>query len=554
MPEIAVTTDQSQPTLRSLVTTNTNTCSNGSMPGKESEIIQILPDNASAEDSTSVEDTTSTNGSSSFDRSQITTRQLYMALVGCVLLYFISALETTILATVYIDISNQYNDMSNGIWIITSYMLSSTAVQPLYGKLSDILGRVETILVSVGIFTVGSILCAVSKSLGMLVASRAVQGAGGGGLLSIFGVASAVGPVLGGLLVEHSTWRLIFWLNLPVCIPAMAIIFFGIKIPKPQGTAREKLKRVDFLGSFVFMCGIIPLVLAFSWGGVGESWTSAKVLSCIVVGAVMCVVFLVIEWKVSAEPIIQVELYKIRNVAVSSFSHFFFGAVTYGPIMFVPVWELSVKHSSEVSAGLHLLPMMLPMVIAAALAGALMARTGKYRLIIAAGGLCTVVGTSLLVLMNENSGNGQRIGFIAIIGVGIGLCLQPMLIAAQVTVTGRDMAAVTTMLTFLRSLGGIFVLSILSSVMNRTLRTEAARLITLFPFNMYSILKTLDDQSLISKDKGIPEELKVALTHMFQNTMHKVYIGLIPFAGIFFLIVLLFQHVDLNTRRKKTIK
>ncbi|KAJ1950564.1 hypothetical protein EC988_004343 [Linderina pennispora] len=578
MPDAAITTGECQPTVRSLVTINASTCSNHSMPSKESEIIQIPPGSISAEDTTSVEDTTSTNGSSNFERSPVTARQLYMAITGGVLLYFIAALETTILATVYIDIANQYDDMSNGIWIITSYMLSSTAVQPLYGKLCDILGRVETILISVGIFTIGSILCAVSKSLGMLIVSRVVQGVGGGGLMALtsvvlsdvtterdrgkyssflaasFGVASAVGPVLGGLLVEHSSWRVIFWLNLPVCLPAMAIILYGLKVPRPQGTMREKFKRIDFLGSFLFMCGIIPLVLAFSWAGVGESWTSAKNMTCIVAGAVMCVVFLIVEWKVSAEPIIELKLYKIRNIAVSSISHFFFGASTYGPIMFIPVWELSVKHSSEVSSGLHLLPMMLPMVISAAISGALMARTGRYRLVIVLGGMLTVIGTSLLILMSEDSGNGKRIGFVAILGTGIGLSLQPLLVAAQVTVSGKDMATVTTMLTFLRSLGGIFVLSILSSVMNRTLRTEAAKLITQFPFSMYTILKALDDQSVITKDPSIPEELRTALTHMFQTTMHKVYIGLVPFAAMFFIAVLFFKHVELNTRRKKTIK
>ncbi|KAJ2859680.1 hypothetical protein GGI22_002917, partial [Coemansia erecta] len=230
----------------------------------------------------------SSTGSQSYNKETISKTRLYIILVGLSLLYFVSALETTVLATVYIDIANEYKNLSNGIWIITSYLLSNTAVQPLYGKLSDILGRFWGIATATGIFCIGSILCAVSNSLGMLIASRAIQGIGGGGLMtmvsivlsdvtterdrgkytgilaSTWGIASAVGPVMGGAIVENASWRIIFWINLPVSVPPLVMLFLSLNVPKPAGTAREKFQRMDILGSLAFQAFIIPMIIAFA--------------------------------------------------------------------------------------------------------------------------------------------------------------------------------------------------------------------------------------------------------------------------------------------------
>ncbi|KAI7825054.1 major facilitator superfamily domain-containing protein [Kickxella alabastrina] len=513
-----------------------------------------------------------------FNKEEISKTRLHAIVVGLVLLFFISALDTTILATVYIDISNEFGDMSNGIWIITSYLLANTAVQPLYGKFSDILGRFESVAVATGIFCIGSVLCAVSTSMGMLVASRAIQGIGGGGLMAMvsiimsdvtterdrgkytgflaasWGAASAVGPVLGGAIVENTKWSIIFWINLPVCVPTLIVLYFALAIPRPQGTAMEKLRRMDFLGALAFQGFIIPFIIALSWGGQGHKWASGRVLGTIGGSMVMLIVFVVIEWKVAVDPIIPLRLFAIRNVTASTLGHFCVGACIYSPLMFIPAWELSVKQATEISAGLHLLPMMGSMVLAAGVAGAVATRYGKYRQTIWACGIFIALGNSLLLLLDQNTSNAQRVGFLILTGLGLGFGVQTMMVAAQCSVDGLDMAATTTLVLFMRTFGGIMALSILSSIFNKNLRTEVALLSKQFPKYAGIIMETINDQSIIGKSKDLPVGVKLGLVDMFQKSLHEVFLGLTPFSGLLVLSTLLFAHVELQNRRKRTIK
>ncbi|KAJ2477391.1 hypothetical protein IWW56_004360 [Coemansia sp. RSA 2131] len=503
--------------------------------------------------------------------------RLYVIITGLCLLYFISALDMTILATVYVDISNKYHDLSNGIWIITIYLLSTTAAQPIFGKFSDILGRFQAVTAAVVVFCVGSVICAAANSMGMLLAGRAIQGIGGGGMLSMpsvilsdvtaerdrgkytaflaasWGVASAVGPVMGGAIVENASWRIIFWINLPVCIPTLVVLFFALDIPRPQGSTKEKLRRIDFLGTLLFQCCIIPLILAFSWGGQGHKWISGRVLGVICASVAVGVVFIIIEWKVALEPIVPLHLFKNRNVTASSVCHFCLGACVYAPLMFIPLWELAVKGSTETVAGLRILPLMVGMVITASVSGVITNRFGRYREMIWMCGVLIAVGNSLLILFKPDTSSGARIGFLAITGLGLGFGIQTLLIAAQCSVEGLDMAATTSLVIFMRTLGGIFGLSILSSVLNNSLRTKADALGVMFPEYNQLVHDTLNDQSIINTSE-LPSELLLGIVDMFQGSMHKVFIGLAPFSGLLVLSTLLFKHVDLNQKRRKTIE
>ncbi|KAJ1901664.1 hypothetical protein LPJ66_000632 [Kickxella alabastrina] len=538
---------------------------------KDSQVINIT-------DIKPVDSSSLAASSQMFNKEEISKTRLHAIVVGLVLLFFISALDTTILATVYIDISNEFGDMSNGIWIITSYLLANTAVQPLYGKFSDILGRFESVAVATGIFCIGSVLCAVSTSMGMLVASRAIQGIGGGGLMAMvsiimsdvtterdrgkytgflaasWGAASAVGPVLGGAIVENTKWSIIFWINLPVCVPTLIVLYFALAIPRPQGTAMEKLRRMDFLGALAFQGFIIPFIIALSWGGQGHKWASGRVLGTIGGSVFMLIVFVIIEWKVAIDPIIPLRLFAIRNVTASTLGHFCVGACIYAPLMFIPAWELSVKQATEISAGLHLLPMMGSMVLAAGVAGAVATRYGKYRQTIWACGVFIALGNSLLLLLDQNTSNAQRVGFLILTGLGLGFGVQTMMVAAQCSVDGLDMAATTTLVLFMRTFGGIMALSILSSIFNKNLRTEVALLSKQFPKYAGTIMETINDQSIIGKSKDLPVGVKLGLVDMFQKSLHEVFLGLTPFSGLLVLSTLLFAHVELQNRRKRTIK
>ncbi|KAJ1956237.1 hypothetical protein EC988_001455 [Linderina pennispora] len=255
-------------------------------------------------------------------------RQQIGSLVSMCMLTFIASLDATIMASIYVPIASDFDALGQAVWILTTYMLSSTIVQAIIGKISDILGRVETTQASIIMFILGSILCGASQSMNMLIASRTIQGVGGGGILgltvvllgdifserergkymgalsSVFGLAVVIGPVMGGGIVEHASWRIVFWINIPICVIAMALIFFTLKLPKTKGTLKEKVQRVDFIGCTLFTIGMVPILLGLSWGGQQYEWTSAQVLACLICGFVVLLVFGYVEYHYAVEPIV----------------------------------------------------------------------------------------------------------------------------------------------------------------------------------------------------------------------------------------------------------
>ncbi|KAI9499823.1 major facilitator superfamily domain-containing protein [Coemansia spiralis] len=503
-------------------------------------------------------------------------KRLYLALAGLDALLFLAALDLTIIATVYVEIANSFNALSRAEWTITSYMLAATAIQPIYGKFSDILGRAEAIVVSVVLFVLGSVLCAVSRSMEMLIASRAVQGLGGGGIMSLifvvvadvlserdrgkyigiftctWGLASAVAPILGGVIVQRSDWRIIFWINLPFCAVALLLVLFFMRLPKPAGSIREKAAKIDGLGSTLFLLGTVPLLLGLSWGGREYSWVSPLVLGCLGSGALMLAVFMLVEWKIPSEPIVPSRLLAVRNVALSALGHLFFGAAGYGPIVFVPQWALLVRGASAISAGIHLLPFTVGSVITSVLGGFIMSRTGRYRRLIVIGAILLCTGNGLLVLLDRDTSLGLQIGILFLCGLGAGACIQPIMMAAQAAVEGHDMAAATTLCAFLRSLGGILCVAILSSIMHSVIKKGLTRIALAAPRYIFTIVQVAENQAVIYSP-GVSEELRSMVVAVYMKSMRLAFFALLPFSGALVLSTLGYRHIELNRQRKKTI-
>ncbi|KAJ2477392.1 hypothetical protein IWW56_004361 [Coemansia sp. RSA 2131] len=508
--------------------------------------------------------------------SLLTGKRLYFALAGLDALLFIAALDLTIIATVYVEIANSFNALPRAEWTVTSYMLASTAIQPLYGKFSDILGRAEAIVVAVLLFVLGSVLCAVSHSMNALIASRAVQGLGGGGIMSLifvviadvlserergkyigvftctWGLASAVAPILGGVIVQRADWRLIFWINLPFCAVALLLVLFAMRLPRPAGSVKEKLQKIDVLGTLVLLAGTVPLLLGLSWGGREYSWTSPLVLGCVISGVLALVLFFLIEWKVPREPIVPSRLLAIQNVALSSVGHFFYGAAGYGPIVFVPQWALLVRGATAISAGVHLLPFSIGSVVTSVAGGFIMTRTGRYRRLIVVGAIMLCVGNGLLVLLDQHSSLKLQLGVLFLCGLGAGACIQPIMMAAQAAVSGRDMAAATTLCAFLRSLGGIICVAILSSVMHSVIKTGLTDLVVAHPAYIFTIARVAEDQSAIY-DSGVPDDLRSQIIGIYTKAMRMSFYALLPFSILLVISTLGFEHLELNRQRKKTI-
>ncbi|KAG0263055.1 hypothetical protein BG011_009348 [Mortierella polycephala] len=366
-------------------------------------------------------------------------------------------------------------------------------MQPLYGKLSDIFGRKNTILSAIFFFLVGSLVCGAAPNITVLIIGRGIAGLGAGGMISLtmiiisdvvslrdrgkyqgiigsmFGISAVIGPLLGGVLAEKSSWRWAFYINLPIGVVSTIAIFFILRLPKVKGTHREKLKRIDFLGSLTIVIGIICVLLSTNWGGSEYKWGSVQVVVPYCVGAVFLAAFLYIEAKIAVEPIMPFRLFRNQSVCATYATSFFIGGAFMGAIFFCPLYFQMVMHSSATKAGLQLLPLVAGMMVGGIGNGILISKTGRYRPYIWVAMVIYVAGIALLSLWDETSGIGVQVGFLLVVGLGLGGTMQSVVLAAQCAVVNSDIATVTSMVSFFRSMGGVASVAIGGSLINNVL-------------------------------------------------------------------------------------
>ncbi|PIA15815.1 MFS general substrate transporter [Coemansia reversa NRRL 1564] len=499
-----------------------------------------------------------------------------MAIISLDILIFISALDATIVATTYVPIGNELNALDSAEWIILSYLITLTALQPLYGSISDLLGRVEAIVVAILIFLVGSILCAVSKTMPMLIASRAVQGIGGAGLMSLalvviadimnerqrgkyvgifsgtYGVASAIAPVIGGAIVQNTRWQIIFWINIPFCVVALVLIVMLLRIPRPKGTLIEKAKRIDVGGALLSILGIVLLLLGLSWGGRDHKWSSTQVICTLVFGLVTLVAFAIYEWKVPKVPIVPLYLFKIRNVVFASVSSLLFGFAINGGVMFIPQWAQVVKNASPVVSGAYLVPYSVGMIVTSVVAGIIVTKTGRCHELIVVGSAVMLLGNGLLIMLGSDGSLGKIIAFLLICGLGVGACVQTINLLGQASVRGKDMAVVTTTFLFFRSLGMVLSVSVLNNVIQNVLRDQIEEISKQYASYASSIAAILKDQTLLYT-LDIPQQLADAFIQAYTKGLRSGFIALTAFTGLYFILTLGFKNIELKTVLKKTI-
>ncbi|KAJ2851569.1 hypothetical protein IWW36_001053 [Coemansia brasiliensis] len=482
-----------------------------------------------------------------------------------------SALDTTIVATTYIPIGNALNSLDIAEWIITSYLISVTAFQPLYGAISDLLGRIETLIFAVLVFLLGSIICAVSTSMPMLIASRAVQGIGGAGLMSMaliivadiinererskyvgvfsgtYGIAAAIGPVIGGAIVQNAKWQVVFWINIPFCVIALIMIVPLLCIPRPQGTLVEKLKRIDFIGALLCIAGIVSLLLGLSWGGREYSWSSVQVICTLVFGLLGMALFAWYESKLPLVPIVPIHLFKIRNVACASGSSLLFGFAVNGAFMFIPQWAQIVKQASPVVSGAYLAPYCVGMIISSTICGVLVSRTGRCYEFIIGGAATMLLGNGLLIMLGSgNNELGKVIGFLLICGLGMGACVFTINLIGQASVSGKHMAVATSTFLFFRSLGMVLSVSVLSNIIQNVLRDRISDFAKDFPMFVGDIGDILKDHALLYGEQ-VPQLFIDDFISAYSQALRSAFIALTAFTGLFFAVSFGFKHAELHT-------
>lgn len=405
-------------------------------------------------------------------------------IIGLLLGMFFSALDQTIVGTAMPKIIGELGGLSVMAWVTTAYMLTSTTIVPIAGKLSDLLGRRILYVIGIAIFMIGSMLCGISQNIWELIIFRGLQGIGGGiitplvmtivgdifppekrgtwqGMMgAIFGLASVFGPTLGGWLVDNISWRWVFYINIPVGILAAITIFIGLSGEKK----RNSKVKIDYLGAVTLIIGVVSLLLGLSLGGKEFAWSSWQIISLFISFAIFTIIFLNVEKRVD-EPILSLELFKSSNFVLINIVSFLMGLGMFGTITFLPLYFQGVIGVSATSSGNTLIPMMLAMVTTSIIGGQLVKKIGVRNQLLS-GMAFMSIGFYLLNTMTITTTQMTAIIYIIILGIGIGFVMPTVTLAVQMLFSHEKRGVATSTTQFFRSIGSTLGITVLGAIMN----------------------------------------------------------------------------------------
>lgn len=424
-----------------------------------------------------------------------------VVLFGLMIAMMLAMLDNMIVSTALPRIVSEFGGVNHFTWVVTAYVLGTTVSTPIWGKLGDLYGRKAIFLTSVVIFLIGSALCGMSGSAllggsgnGMveLIAFRAVQGLGAGGLMvgvmaiigdlvpprergryqgmiaGIMAIAMVAGPLVGGFITDNLSWRWAFYVNLP--LGGLALLVLATRMHLPKYRTEHK---IDWLGAALLSVGITAIVLVTTWGGNEYAWASPQIFGLAVLALVSLVAFGLVERRV-AEPILPLGLFANRNFALISMIGFLLGFAMFGAMNFLPLYQQTVQGASATNSGLLLLPLMFGMLVVSLVVGRTITKTGRYRMFPIVGGVVMAAGMALLSQLEVDTGKLASSLYMLVLGAGMGFLMQTSMLIAQNSVEQKDLGAASGAATFFRSIGGSFGISLFGAIFANRLAGSAA--------------------------------------------------------------------------------